>query len=255
MKCRKRSGTMQVTARTDAGLIRTENQDRVMFTRLGEDAAAVVVCDGMGGENGGGEASELAVNVIFERLLSGYRSDADSNSLRNLLITSINAANSVVYEKSLGDENKFGMGTTCVCGIFRRDIACIASVGDSRAYAFDGEVRQITNDHTIVRMLVERGELREAEVENHPQRNVITRAVGIDDRVDSDYYEIDIKPDTVILMCTDGLSGYCSEEKLKELIMNKSLNEAAESLIAYAIAQGGKDNITVALVSDKNIQE
>ncbi len=247
---------MHASAITHVGLVRSENQDRVKFSVLCDGAAVVVVCDGMGGENAGGEASEIACGIIYERLVANYRADADLNSIRNLILTSISAANSVVFEKSLADEFKTGMGTTCVCAIIRSQIACIASVGDSRAYIInDAQVMQITNDHTIVRMLVERGQISEADAKNHPDRNKITRAVGIDEKIDADYFEIDFSPGSVVLMCTDGLSGYCTNEKLKELVVNKSLDQATTDLVSFAIEQGGKDNITVALVSDKIIRE
>ena len=247
---------MQITAKTDTGLVRSENQDRVMFSKLDDDAAVAVVCDGMGGENAGGKASELAVKIIFDRLVANYRAEADENSIRNLLVTSINAANSVVYEKSLADESMVGMGTTCVCGIIKSNIACIASVGDSRAYIINKDAAsQLTNDHTMVRMLVDKGEINESEAENHPQKHIITRAVGAEEKIYPDYFETEIRQDTVVLMCTDGLSGYCTKKILHELVWNKNIDEAADDLIAFATEQGGKDNITVALVSNMTIQE
>jgi protein phosphatase len=242
---------MHVIAKTDTGLVRAENQDRVRYKIMEDGSAVVVVCDGMGGENAGSEASEIAVNAVFERIVSNYRHDADCNSIRNLLISSINAANAIVYEKSLSDESKIGMGTTCVCGIITKSLAYIANVGDSRAYKIDNNsIHQISKDHTYVQMLYENGEIEEHEIKTHHQRNIITRAVGIDDKIEPDYYEIEMSDNSVILMCTDGLSGYCSDEMLIETINSGNLEEAAEKLVKYAIEQGGKDNITIALVEN-----
>lgn len=242
---------MHVIATTDVGLLRTENQDRFKIKRFVDDTVLMIVCDGMGGEKAGGEASEVAVNAIFDRIVLNYRMEAENNSIRNLIISSINAANSLVYEKSMSDESKFGMGTTCVCGIIRNDIAYIASVGDSRAYVInEREIKQITNDHTYVKILLDQGKINEDELKNHPQRNVITRAVGIEERIEPDYFEIELKENSVILMCSDGLSGYCSDEFLAETISGNSLEAALSTLVDYAKEQGGKDNITVALTAN-----
>ena len=242
---------MHAISKTDQGLFRAENQDRVRFKHLDDGAVVIIVCDGMGGENAGSEASEVAVNAVFDRIILNYREDADNNSVRNLILSSVTAANSIVYEKSLSDEKKVGMGTTCVCGVIKKDIAFIANVGDSRAYLInDRNIQQISTDHTYVQMLFEKGEIDKEEIKTHSQKNVITRAVGIEDKIDIDYFEIDISPQTVILMCTDGLSNYCSEEMICEIISNNDLENASAKLIKYAIDQGGKDNITVAMAAN-----
>ena len=242
---------MQVITKTDTGLVRIENQDRVLTKVMPDGSAIVVVCDGMGGENAGSEASEIAVNAVFDRIVQNYRQDADFNSIRNLILSSLNAANSIVYKKSLTDESKIGMGTTCVCGIIKNNIAFIGNVGDSRAYIIEKEnVKQISIDHTYVQMLYEQGEIKVEELKTHHQRNIITRAVGIDEKIEPDYYEIDIPDNSVILMCTDGLSGYCSDEILAEIINSNNLEKASEKLMKYALDEGGKDNITLALIAN-----
>jgi len=242
---------MHVIAKTDVGLVRHENQDRVIYKNLDDDTILIIVCDGMGGENAGGEASEVAINTIFERIVANYRQEAFDNSIRNLIISSINAANYIVYEKSLSDESKFGMGTTCVCGIIKKDIAYIASVGDSRAYLINGEnIKQITNDHTYVKLLLDQGKINEDEIKNHPQRNLITRAVGIEEHIDLDYFEVDLEINSKILMCSDGLSTYCSDGFILDIVLNNTLENAMFKLIECANEKGGKDNITVALIAN-----
>jgi len=208
----------------------------------------------MGGENAGGEASEVAINIIFDRIISGFRNQAENNSIRNLIMTSINAANSVVFEKSISEDNKFGMGTTCVCGIIKNNIAYIANVGDSRAYLIsDNKITQITNDHTYVKLLFDQGKISEDEISSHPQRNVITRAIGIEEQIEIDYFEIDLNPQSKLLICSDGLSTYCTDELILEVVDNNSIESieiATEKLIDCANNQGGKDNITVALLAN-----
>lgn len=245
---------MQVIAKSDVGLVRHENQDTFRIKLQDDDTAIAIVCDGMGGENAGGEASEVAVSTIFDRIALSYRQEADNNSIRNLIFSSISAANSIVFEKSLNNSDKVGMGTTCVCSLIKNDIAYIASVGDSRAYLIsDNTISQITNDHTYVRILYEQGKITEEELKNHPQKNVITKAVGIDERIEPDYFEINLPKKSVILICTDGLSNYCSDELICKIVSDSNnLELAASELITYAIDKGGKDNITVALTANYN---
>lgn len=242
---------MQVIAKTDIGLVRKENEDTVIVNKVDEDTVVAVLCDGMGGMNAGGEASYVAANEIFNRIVTSYRHDADENSIRNLILSSINAANIIVYDKSINEDDKEGMGTTCVCGIIKSKIAYIANVGDSRAYKIVSEgIEQITTDHTIVKMLIDQGKINEDEAKTHPQKNIITRAVGINDKLEIDYYEIDLMPKTKILFCSDGLSEYCDENTILKVVSENQLDQATSLLIDYAKDKGGKDNITVALASN-----
>ena len=248
---------MQVFAKTDTGLVRQENQDRVIYKMLDENTVFVIVCDGMGGENAGSEASEIASKAIYNRIHQNYRSDANYNSLKNIMISAVNAANIIVHDISLSDDKKIGMGTTCVCGIIRKDIALILNVGDSRAYRYHNRgLEQITKDHTYVQFLYEQGELDEEGMKVHPERNKITKAVGIEETISPDYYEIDLNENDLLLFCSDGLSGYCTASHIIEALSSISdLETASNNLINYALQQGGRDNITVALVTDSMIQE
>lgn len=243
---------MKFVSKTDIGRVRTENQDRVWVGYLKDDVIMAVVCDGMGGEKAGGVASGMTMEIFSERMQKGFRNDIDGNSLRNLMITSIEAANTLVYEKASNPEMQ-GMGTTCVAVVIRGHRAYIINVGDSRAYCIskDGGISQITKDHTMVRMLVDQGEISEDEVQEHPQRNYITRAVGAREDISVDYFEIDISNSDKILLCSDGLSGYLDEEKILRIISTHDINAASDALINKANERGGYDNITVVLISNE----
>lgn len=242
--------TLKIFQKTDIGKKRDENQDRVWSSELSEDAAVVVLCDGMGGENAGSYASQLTVDFMAQRIMKGFRPEISRNSLRNLLITGINGANSIVYSKSVQDITKAGMGTTCVAGIILDDRAYIVNVGDSRAYHIYGDnIQQITKDHTYMRKLIEDGHITERESLSHPERNTITRAVGAEEFVTPDYFEIDLYDDSILLFSSDGLHSYGDDITIAEMIVNNPINKAPDLLINYALEQGGKDNITVCVVS------
>lgn len=240
---------MYVVAKSDVGMTRKENQDRFCVKIIDDNTVAAVVCDGMGGAQSGGLASEIAANTVFDRLTLNYRNDADDNSIRNTLITSLTAANTLVYEKSKEDEDKKGMGTTCVGALINKDKAYIASVGDSRAYLLDENgIRQITNDHTIVEILYEQGKIEKDDKNKHEMSHIITKAIGTEPDLDPDYFEVELKQNSIILICSDGLTNYCSDELIYSYVYNKELERSLSDLINYAKDKGGKDNITVAII-------
>lgn len=180
---------MKAYAKTDIGNCREENQDNYWIGELANDAVAVILCDGMGGQNAGGYASLTTVDFIKDRLIKGFRKDITRNQIRNLLITSVTAANSVVYDMAKADPDKAGMGTTCVAGIIFNERAYIINVGDSRCYFFfDDNMQQVTKDHTYIRKLVEKGIITYEESKTHPDRNRITKAVGAQPFITPDYF-------------------------------------------------------------------
>jgi protein phosphatase len=240
---------MRFFSKTDIGKKRAENQDRVWAGLLSESACAVVLCDGMGGENAGSRAAQMTVDMITERLKAGFRDDINRNIIRNLMLGAVIAANSQVFSEAQSDKNKHGMGTTCVSTIVHNERAYIINVGDSRAYhIFDDNIQQITKDHTYIRTLIEEGEITEAEALTHPNRNAITRAIGAEMSVVPDYFEIDLYRESILLLCSDGLHSYGDDVEIAELIVNNPRNKACDLLVDYALGQGGRDNITVALV-------
>ena len=242
---------MKYFSKSDIGLVRTENQDRVWTGALGEneEAVALVVCDGMGGENAGSCASQMTLDLMRERLESGLRPSNNRNFIRNLLITSVTAANSLVFDRAKTEPDKRGMGTTCVAAVVCNERAYIINVGDSRCYhIFDESIQQITKDHTVIRRLIEQGEITEEESKTHPRRNSITRAVGAAREITPDYFEIDLEQGHSLLLCSDGLHSYGDDAEIAGIIVNNPIQKCCDLLIDYALANGGRDNTTVALI-------
>ena len=242
---------MYLASATDIGKKRSENQDRVFAQFIGNNIAFASVCDGMGGAASGGTARPLAINMVSQRVMDNFRSDMNENSLRNLLLSSVHAANTIVYEKSKEDIDTNGMGTTCVGALVVGRRIYVVNVGDSRAYLLNSSgITQITTDHTYVQLLYEKGEITKDEIKNHKMKNIITKAVGVEPDVEVDYFEIEENENFAVLLCSDGLSNYCSEELLYNYVYEKNLEQAAKNLIDYANEQGGKDNISVAIIAN-----
>ena len=246
---------MRFFSKTDIGTKRSENQDRVWTGVLSDSSCAVILCDGMGGENAGSRASQVTVDFIAERFKHGFKDVANDeenishNTIRNLMITSLIAANAQVYNEALNDISKRGMGTTCVAVIVHNEKAYIINVGDSRVYHIFGDnIQQITKDHTYIRTLLEEGEITLAESLVHPNRNAITRAVGAEANITPDYFEIDLQKESILLLCSDGLHSYGNDVEIAEIIVNNEKNKVCDLLVDYAIANGGRDNITVAII-------
>ena len=235
---------MRYTELTDIGLKRDENQDMVKCEYFGESILAVV-CDGMGGERAGREASSIAIEEFFQRFKEGY------DVLLELLIASISAANSVIYTKARFDYKNFGMGTTCVAAFVNERAAYIANVGDSRAYAITNTgLCQITEDHNMAALLYEQGKITEEELVNHPQKNMLIRAVGVEKTVLIDTFILEYEDTISLLLCSDGLSGYSSDDEIYDVIVDTPFECVAEELVKLAYSKGGRDNITVALITD-----
>ena len=234
---------------TDIGLKRDENQDAVRCEYFGHNVLAVV-CDGMGGERAGKEASTLAINEFFQRFSEGYSETLDEDGIRMLMISSVSAANSVIYTKARLDFKNFGMGTTCVAAFVTSDAAYIANVGDSRAYVIaDDGLYQVTADHNVATLLYERGEITEEEMENHPQKHMLIRAVGVDKIVLTDTFTLTYEDKIKLLLCSDGLSGYCTDDEIYKVISETGFDNAVDSLIQLALDKGGRDNVTAVVIS------
>lgn len=249
-KSKKAVSHIFVIGKTDIGKFRDENQDRFRITMIGDNTAFAVVCDGMGGAKSGGLAASVASDIVYERISLSYREDMESKSIKSLLISAFSAANSVVHDRSINEVENSGMGTTCVATLVNNGKAYIASVGDSRAYLLNNDsIKQITNDHTVVEYLHSKGIIDEDEMKSHRMKNLITRAVGIDVNVDVDYFEIDVTHGDVLLVCTDGLTNYCSDEFIYSVVYKKQLEQSLCELIDHSNMRGGKDNITAVLIS------
>jgi len=239
---------MYVFSDTNIGLTRKENQDRVRTAVLADDAVFAVICDGMGGENAGSEASERAVEVIYDRITKVFRRDYDENSVRNLLISAVTTANAVVYDVAWSDENMTGMGTTCVIALKIADKVHVVNVGDSRAYRVGEKIELITKDHTVVMRMYENGEISFEDMKNHPQKNYITKAVGVKEMITPDYFVVEADENTSVVLCSDGLTNNCSEENILKIVSSASPEDVPSSLIKIALENGGNDNVTVAVI-------
>lgn len=241
---------MKIVAKSDIGKIREQNQDACAAGELPGDVAWAVVCDGMGGAAGGNVASSVAVKLISERIASYYKKDMSAKSIRNMLISAIEVSNISLFDMAKADETLSGMGTTVVAVVVFNETVCIASAGDSRAYlATRSELKQITRDHSIVQVMVENGEITPDEAKAHPRKNIITRALGVDESISIDYYEELIVKDDILLICSDGLTNYIETDEILKIIEDNDYNIIADKLIEAANYNGGGDNITVVTIA------
>jgi len=241
---------MKIVSKTDIGLKRNSNQDSYSTGILSENSVWAVVCDGMGGAAAGNLASTMAVKIVSERIKSNYRNGMNYNSMKNLLASAIAAANIEVYEKSISDIDLNGMGTTVIAVIIVDGTACIAHAGDSRVYILSGDsLRQVTKDHSIVQDLIDNGRLTVEEAESDPRKNIITRALGVSEELMVDYYVEDINENDILIICTDGLTNYITNEHIVDISKQYDFNILPEKLIDAANENGGGDNITIVAVS------
>lgn len=243
---------LNIYSKTDIGLERAENQDNVWGEALGANVCAAVLCDGMGGESRGGLASRIAVDVVSTRIKQNFGANLGRNSIRNLLVTAVVAANSMVRTAAEEHGSEI-MGTTCVAAIVADGTAYIVNVGDSRAYQLftDGDdecIRQITKDHSHVRELVERGQITAEQARVHPERNKITRAIGAEEEITPDYFELNLNKGDMLLLCSDGLSSYGDDLDILDICFDSEPQDCCGALVNYANANGGHDNVSVALI-------
>lgn len=229
---------MNYSVITDVGRTRTNNQDCYYVADKW-----CVVADGMGGHNGGEVASRYAIEVIRANLRQ------QSFGIDILLKNAITKANSVIYNMSVDDPTLEGMGTTVVLCYFEGDSVYIAHVGDSRAYHLSEDgLQQVTNDHSIVQQLIESGTITPREAKTHPQKNLITRAIGTESTIDIDICRVGIKKGDYILLCTDGLTSFVSDDEIEAVIKTHELDDAVSELVNMANSKGGTDNITIILI-------
>lgn len=241
---------MQAWGLTDPGMVRSQNQDDFAIVKLSRDQLLVLVCDGMGGARSGNIASKMAVEVFTEEVRRTVRSNMKQERIDQMLTDSVELANKAVYEQSKLSEEYEGMGTTLVAAFFQKDQVTVANVGDSRAYLFNqGGVISITTDHSLVELMVQRGELSRESAKNHPGKNLITRAVGTESEVECDLYHHGLSKGDSVLLCSDGLSNTMSDqEMLFEVVHGVNKSDCCQRLMKIANYRGAPDNVTVALV-------
>lgn len=241
---------VKIVAKTDKGIVREENQDAYSVCELPNEVAWAVVCDGMGGAAGGNIASALAVKVISEKLSATYHDDLTENSIYGILEAAVRIANLEVYNLAVTRPELEGMGTTVVCAIVRDSDVYIAHAGDSRAYLANKDgLTQLTMDHSMVQDLVNKGKITPEEAEHHPNKNYITRAVGVDKYIEVDFDHTELKENETLLLCTDGLSNYVSSDELLDDISDGQYYAFADRLVKRANNNGGGDNITVVAIT------
>jgi len=231
--------------RTDVGIIRSGNEDNYLMV---PDRGIFVVADGMGGHAAGEVASEMAVRVVARELgsLKGLSDDQVADRMR----LAIRAANGAIFDRTLTEHDKRGMGTTVTTLVLYDTRFLIGQVGDSRAYLFrDGKLLQLTKDHSYVQEQVDAGYLTPEQARSHPYSNVITRCVGANSEVMPDIYLGTAKPKDVFLLASDGLTGMLEDRQLAELLAPTRMpQEQVDELIAEANRHGGLDNITAIIV-------
>lgn len=232
---------------TDIGKKRNINQDYV-FTQenpVGNLANLFIVADGMGGHNAGDYASKTTVETI----VGSIAEDRETEPVR-ILGNAIQKANEMVYMKARECPEYEGMGTTVVAASLCNEVLSIANVGDSRLYVISNkEIKQITRDHSYVEEMVRMGSLAKDEARNHPDKNIITRAVGVDERVVPDFFSIKLSQGDTVLMCSDGLTNMVEDEEIRMIVAEaRDIVEEAVNLVEAANRNGGKDNISVVLI-------
>lgn len=240
---------MKVFAQTDIGPVRELNEDSYYAPVPGENFCCVA--DGMGGHQAGEVASALAVTTFAERMQDISAKPHDR------LRRAVYAANLAIYDKAEENPGMAGMGTTLTGLLFENGEAHIVHVGDSRCYMLRNKALvQITMDHTLVEELLLKGAITPQEARNHPQRNVITRALGTDIGVKADILRVRLMPGDVFMLCSDGLSGYVTDRDMQDILNSRMKREdKVAALVDQAIENGGHDNITVLLVTDEEDQK
>lgn len=240
---------MQIFSKTDRGRVRTDNQDAYFAGKITDDAVFAVVCDGMGGANAGNVASELAVRHISEYVIRSYRDGMDMTDTEKTLKNAIVSANISLYDKAVNNAELAGMGTTAVAAFVKDGTAVIAHVGDSRIYLVNGEIKQLTRDHSVVQSLIESGKITPEDAKVHPRKNVITRALGAEEDVAVDSDCLNLSNGDTLLLCSDGLTNFLDDKDILTVFQNNDISAVAERLVEEANKNGGGDNITVVTVT------
>ncbi len=231
---------------TDIGRRRVVNQDYVYTNEkpIGNLPNLFLVADGMGGHKAGDYASKHTVETMCQVIERSLEKNPEV-----ILRQAIEAANEHIRQKSLEDINLEGMGTTIVAATCLDNCLQVANVGDSRLYIINKEVHQITHDHSLVEEMVRMGGIDRETARNHPDKNIITRAVGAGDTVEIDFFKVELKPQDTILMCTDGLTNMLEDDEIRMILEGqRDVVEKAEALVREANNRGGRDNISVVII-------
>lgn len=241
---------MEYWALTDPGCIRPQNQDAFCMEQLDKHSLLCVVCDGMGGAKSGNVASTLAVDVFVQEVKQTWTPDMDKQKLDRMLANAVKLANFTVFDQSQQFEEFSGMGTTLVAVLVHGKEATIVNVGDSRAYCIDRDgISQLTVDHSVVQMMVARGEVSPERAKTYPGKNLITRAIGTEQQVKCDIFHHKLQRGDCLLLCSDGLSNIVDEQEiLFEVVYGEERKHCCQRLLEIAKNRGAPDNVTSVLI-------
>jgi len=234
---------------TDIGRKRQLNQDYVFSSPkpVGNMPNLFIVADGMGGHNAGDYASKCTTETVVNELRNSFEKNPTL-----MMQKAIRVANKKIREDALADEKLFGMGTTLVVATIIGRYLQVANIGDSRLYIInESGIRQVTRDHSLVEEMIRLGGLRREDARKHPDKNIITRAIGAKDEVEADFFTEELESGDIVLMCSDGLTNMLDDEEIKKIVLDPTkftLNEIGDALVKAANENGGKDNIGVVLV-------
>jgi len=231
---------------TDIGRKRKINQDYIFTSEkpIGNLSNLFIVADGMGGHNAGDYASKYTVETIVEEVEKSF----EKNAVK-ILEKAINIANDHIRQKASEDETYFGMGTTLVAATCIGKYLQVANVGDSRLYIINDKITQVTTDHSLVEEMVRLGGIDREAARMHPDKNIITRAIGASEEVEVDFFNLELKEGDIILMCSDGLTNMVEDEEIRMIVSGqRDVVEMAEALVNEANDNGGKDNISVVVI-------
>ena len=235
---------------SDTGKVRAQNQDAFRIEELDRHTVLAAVCDGMGGAKSGNIASRLAIDVFTDEVLRSYKSGMGPEQVGQLLENAVKLANFTVYDQARQFEDFAGMGTTLVAALVSGKNAAVINVGDSRCYHITrDDIRRVTVDHSLVQLMVDRGELTEEEARDYPGKNYITRAVGTEPTVESDIFHIRVERGDALLLSSDGLHNEVDDQEiLFEVVHGVNNDNCCQRLLDIANMRGSPDNVTSVLV-------
>lgn len=241
---------MEYWVLSDIGCVRTSNQDACTVVQLDKNTLLCVVCDGMGGAKSGDVASSLAVDVFSQEVKQSYKTDMEADAIEQMLKNALKLANFTVYDQSRQFEEFTGMGTTLVAALVQNKGTTVLNVGDSRAYHIcDDGISQITVDHSLVQLMLDRGELTPEQARTYPGKNYITRAVGTESMTEGDLFREKLERGTYLLLCSDGLTNLLDDQEiLFEVIHGADKQVCCQTLVDIAKRRGAPDNVTCVLV-------
>ncbi|MBE6980210.1 MAG: Stp1/IreP family PP2C-type Ser/Thr phosphatase [Ruminococcaceae bacterium] len=241
---------MQSWGLTDPGCVRQQNQDAFHMEQLDRNTLLCIVCDGMGGAKSGNIASSLAVDVFVQEVKRTWTASMSQEKINQMLHSAVKLANFTVFDQAQQFEEFDGMGTTLVAVLLKNRHATVVHVGDSRAYRVNSEgIWQMTRDHSLVQMMVERGELTQEMARTYPGKNFITRAIGTEPIVVCDISNLELSRGEFLLLCSDGLSNVLDDQEiLFEVVHGMNREDCCQRLLEIAKNRGAPDNVTSVLI-------